>query len=626
MNKLVLLLCFILVVTSTQALVIEQPTQDGGTGRRVGFNTGGVLLSTGQTFNYSQNIDAPPTEFRFDTLFCEAGGCITNVTLRIEHTTNNLPNGTIVASTYIGTLQANTSYVVNFTTIYENLQPYTNYAIVFNTTASPISSRNTHIATNATANYVDGSLLNFQGAPWTNVSGDMKFYLLIGSQPHGLYITAREIETANLLTNFNFTLENGSIYNSGDNSTLYINISDGTYTGTVSKQSYIPITQNFEVINDSFYILYFTPSTNINFTFFDEQTNEPILNISYLLYNPQTGYSIEANTTTGSIGDSVLSDGLYTLEYSSEGYRLRRYFFYIPLNAVNLSNSRLYLLNESEGDSYLPNILNENDDPYTGVFQALRWYSVGDGTGEYRLVESSQVDSQGLAAMFLEFNTASYIFRAKNLITNEIDASYYVPKQLFLQSETYRVIFQEGLFGTFQELEDMQGTPIQYFNTTTEYYQYSYSSKPSSIYNICLQVSTTFGINHTVTTVCSVSTDASLLYVFNSTQNPGYYHAAAFANTTEGVTYLLAQRQDNFLSRDQFPQTELYKNIGILAAFFLALTGAFMVPQLPAIGIFFMIGGVGLIGTLVLNIVPFGSLIFIGICIIGFLVAVITKK
>ena len=458
-------------------------------------------------------------------------------------------------------------------------------------------------------------------------TSEIAFLASGGSPPlnsNYLIITAENKVTKETINNFNISFLNGSSFTTTTGNITLINWTNGNYTSTITSSGYVTNITSFEHINNTSLNFQLAKDNAVSFNFYDEQTEEKILNITYNFFSDSLAFS--GNTTTGRINFTSLSAGTYTLEYSSNNYRKRNHFIYVPLATTSLFNTSLYLLNETEGNSYLPIILTQDDSPYSNYFQALRWYFNGVNTGEYRVIETGKVNAQGTATLFLEFNTASYKFRAYDLITNTVDGFYDTPTELFNQIETYRVVDGVSFFENFDNLGTLQATNITYHNTTTEFYEFSFAGVPENINSICLEVTKTFIVNVSVILECSTAENGALTYLFDVPRVNGTYSAVSYAVDTDGVKYSLAQRQDNFIVTSSFPTTQVYKNAGLLAGFFVTVTGAFVVVTQPVIAIFIMLAGIGILGTSVLGVIPFGAVFFITMLVIGFIVALVVKK
>lgn len=484
------------------------------------------------------------------------------------------------------------------------------------------------IATATTgANYFNGVIDEYY--IWNRSLSSTEIAQLYQSyQQNGIYLSSKDSLNLSQVYPVTYTLYNGTgtsdFLNATTNTTAsgaYFNYSNGNYTVVVNASGYLTQTLSFEHINLTTTSFILVRDSAVAFTFYDEQTETPIFNVSYELIGT---YNTSGTTNSSFLNFTGLSSNTYQLVYNKTGYGLRNYYFYIPLADSAYKSVNLYLLNESEGDYYLPSVLTQAEQPYEGFFQALRWYDTGGGTGQYRVVEVSKVNAQGTTAMFLEFNTAFYIFRAIDLVNNTVDATYNTPKRLFNQQETYRVITDTGYFVTFDSLATLQGTKINYYNATIEYIDFAYSNKPEGITQICLELRRVSGINESTAQNCNFAESGINTIQFNTTANPGAYSAIAYAVDSAGITYPLANLEINRINNGVFPSQ--YKTVGLLVGFFVALTGGFLAVSIPLVGIIIMLGGVGLLGASVLGVVPFGGVFLVTMIAIGIMVAVMIRK
>jgi hypothetical protein len=260
-------------------------------------------------------------------------------------------------------------------------------------------------------------------------------------------------------------------------------------------------------------------------------------------------------------------------------------------------------------------------------FQALRWYSNGDGTGQYRVVETSQANAQGVASMFLEFNTAQYIFRAIDIQNNIIDASFNTPTRLFDQDVVYRVTQFTDFFDTTTLLGTLQNTQIQYFNTTSQFYQYQYANKPSALDEICLEYDVVNGAFTNSSKICSSSTSATLILQFNTTNQQGFYSVVAYgigSSLGGDIIFNLQTRQDTFI--DFATLTDQYALVGLFVMFIFAITCAGISLVAPIVGIILSALALGLFGILGLKIISIEGIVIISIIIISVIVGLVFKK
>jgi len=421
----------------------------------------------------------------------------------------------------------------------------------------------------------------------------------------GLWIGTRQGGSSN---RFEGIIDDVRIYDrvlsAGEISSLYSG--DNIDTGLVAYYPFRP--DYFKTINAEMFT-----NNQIAFDFRNEQTNEPILNITYELIS--NVFSIDGNTTNGTLNLDGLPLGNYELRYESDDFNPRSAFFFIPLGSQFATNRTLYLLNISEGDYYLPFILDENENVVpNSYFQALRWYVLGNDQGEYRVVETSAIDAQGRATLFLEFNTAAYIFR---LLQNEtILQTYPTPKYLFAQTEFYRFTTGSQLISSYENLGNFQAT-LEYVESTNDFFRLQYNDVSDFSSQVCMFVNFRYGNIDNTTSVCSTAPSATLTQIVNGSAT-GIYRA--WVEVTASIDGTVYQIENLLIDNRSNAGVSIMGAFGLFALFLALLVGALLSIYAPIVGlgliILVLVGFSGsFLGWVNINPIWVGGLIVISIAL-----------
>lgn len=461
---------------------------------------------------------------------------------------------------------------------------------------------------------------------WYRVLTDAEIHQLwnggAGYNPYGsgLRLNALDFYTSSPLYPVIYTQSNGSVYQNLTGSSINLNYSDGNYTFTASVAGYIDSTATIEHLTNTNYNFNMLPDNRINVIYRDEQTQQLLNNVSYSLINPL--YSRNGTSLTGLLNFTGIPIGSYQLRYQQPGYAPRSYYFIVPISTSTVANTILYLLDENEGSFYLPIVLDENQAVITdSFFHALRWYPTGVNTGEYRTVETSKIDDQGRATMFLEFNTVGYTFRAFQ--NNTIIADYPTPKFLFNQEEFYVINTGDSLISSLEGIDSLVVNLTFQNGSMVEYFQATFSDGLQRFGQVCLVVSRSYGITESINTSCSTSNSGTLTYIINSTLNPGFYTARVTATGNDGVRYVLDTLVKVFSTRT-LPVG--LRPFGLLVTALAMITALFLTISAPLVGVFMLVFILAGFGLQLLGLHLISSVFIGGITIGGIVLAVVFRR
>lgn len=149
-----------------------------------------------------------------------------------------------------------------------------------------------------------------------------------------------------------------------------------------------------------------------------------ISNVFYLTIKNETSNSIITNqtvyvqilsearnenfsTNNGTLFVDFLVPGNYTIRYWMTEAVQRDY--YVIFTGQSTNNITLYVLDEGISQFYLPKVYNQNGYACAqNTVSLMRYFILGDNTGEYKVVEMAKTDSIGQAVLRVVPNTINY--------------------------------------------------------------------------------------------------------------------------------------------------------------------------------------------------------------------------
>ena len=295
----------------------------------------------------------------------------------------------------------------NFT-ITTNLADY-NISLVSNNETQTITSSSTTYETNLSSTdtrlwNITLSATNYQDKTFTNynisVNGSLSTSLLLNQ--YDINFTATQIITSNTVTDFNITLQNGTIFN---NSVTYY-IDYGTQNITFSKEGYYNLTQEVTI------------DTNKTLTFTDVYNN--LLNVSVnslpgnSSINTYSGYvtygAIRYNytTTTGETAIPLVQGLNYSVFFDGGGSYASANTTLIP-NATN-TNQTFYVYNFN---SVRINIYNQTDSSL--MSQAVTIITIRDGLSFYNYTSNGTIILDFLTPEDYELRFSSLDFQDRSM-------------------------------------------------------------------------------------------------------------------------------------------------------------------------------------------------------------------
>lgn len=213
---------------------------------------------------------------------------------------------------------------------------------------------------------------------------------------------------------FNTTINNFSVttpeYGTLNSTNGYIEMPtiqnyNQTYTATSNNKtsSSGTINTNQTILN---YTIILYEFNSVYFTFLDENTGEIINTTSITLDIINDIYSVQYNTTNGTIYATILQPLSYVSLITANGYYDRSYYFTVTNDSTQ--NITIYLLNNTLANNITVNIIDERGIVVEGaIIKALK---LDPSDGEYKTVDISQTNFEGKTIMSLYKNTVFYKF------------------------------------------------------------------------------------------------------------------------------------------------------------------------------------------------------------------------
>ena len=161
-------------------------------------------------------------------------------------------------------------------------------------------------------------------------------------------------------------------------------------------------TNNSNYYNFSMYV-----SNAFDLTFRNESTNDILTNQTVYLQILSEARNANYSTTNGTLFIDFLVPGNYTLKYWVDPDVPREY--YVTFSGQSYNNITLYLVDEAISQYYLPKVYNQNGYACSqNTVSLLRYFILGNNSGEYRVVEMAKTDSIGQAVLRVVPNIINY--------------------------------------------------------------------------------------------------------------------------------------------------------------------------------------------------------------------------
>jgi hypothetical protein len=337
--------------------------------------------------------------------------------------------------------------------------------------------------------------------------------------------------------NYSFTRNYSTTSN-----TITINLTTlNNYNITFIKDEYIQTSFSYNLTSSTHEInITVYPTNDIRINFFDEETLEPITNVTVDLYG--SIYSANFTTTTNTYLLENLPNDIYRVHYglNDEVYKQRNYHAVIPHRDEDVVNSSFYLLNESEGTLFVRTIVDQGNIPVNGYLEIQRPYT---NTGEgfiYRSIEFVSIDSQGDAVFFAIPNDQQYRFRVYNSSFHLIN----IQSPSFLTSTNSQIVVDEDsdIMDNFNQATGTQ-TNLRY-QASSDSFVLDYVSL-NTIDGCCLEVTYALGTNRTTQKLCSAAASGTITLLANMNTINGTWTAYAIAQVGDQTYYIDEDYEEN---------------------------------------------------------------------------------
>lgn len=437
-----------------------------------------------------------------------------------------------------------------------------------------------------------------------------------------LNIKAKEVNTNNFFDDFQVSFNNGSSFLSSSETLTLINWTPGNYTVTINATGFITNSTSFEYLGgQKLVVTSLYPANEIFFNFLDENTREPVQNVTYELIS--TSYADIRNTTSGQGSFEGLPSGDYEIKYNSGGYNQRSYFFSVPLVNNQESNFTMYLINTSDATSFILTVTDQQNVPIdNSIVSLLRYYVIGNDL-VYEVVEMMRPNFNGETPFSAYPNTVDYVFRVtrnKEVIFQgaSTDIDDFSSTKLIDTEQFIRVNLLSSPFAASTEIDGFSYEPIIFINSTNTF-RFSFEDSNSTVSQVCLDVELN-GVSNFANTCLSSGSGIILVNVTNIT---GYkYVARAIVTSSTNAETFVVDTMDITIN-----QSSGRIVFGILGLFILMLTLIFVGTgmsedpvKMISVGAFAVIAySASFLGLVSISIVMQGT-IFIVACLLLWMV------
>jgi len=360
-------------------------------------------------------------------------------------------------------------------------------------------------------------------------------------------------------------------------------------------------------LNNSNYNFHTTLYHNLslNFSVYDEETDQLLIgNVSVQVIS--SDYSMNQTYTTNPFNFSFYQTSTtpdIEIRYSKIGYDGRSRYF--KVNGSLSPSYRLYLLNSSIGEQFLPTVTDQSGKNLEGiVVRAQRYFT---SCTCYRTVEESKTDFVGKSSLNLKFSTSEQkAWYTIQLLQNNILKFTSTPLLIKEQSPTFKMTIGNVPLSSFSRIDNIDSSLT--FNNATSQFIWTYSDSNNLISEAQLLVIRINNFNSQ--TICDTSTTeqtGTITCIINRTF-PGEYVAKTYIETnTEYSIY-----QHNILSVFALDSTNkplsLVDNEGLL----------FLITLVPIIGLV----AASPVLMIVFTAVAFVAMYFLGVSVISSFVLV----
>lgn len=437
-----------------------------------------------------------------------------------------------------------------------------------------------------------------------------------------LNITAIKGFDASTVSGFNTSANNsvGAAYNTTSGSYGTLNLLTGhTYLVNWSKTGYISMGVNISVENATQeYQFTVYESVDVQLNFFDEETLNPLTNVTFELLSDAFSNSYDTGASDSLFFDDLPS-ATYEIRYSRTNYSSRSYFVAIPLLSTGEANLSLYLLEDDLSTLFLREVVDQGINPLTGYYlQVQRPYPSTDNSSTiYRTVELAAVDSQGAAVFNAIANTQQYRFRV-------LDSNFQLTSTL---TDSYLIDTSSQIIGL------TSGSPMSNFNAATdatytlEYvnatgFVFDYTA-PNTIYKACLEVITDNGLTKSSTTTCA--NDYSSTITINPTiVNGSYYLANAYLYPDSNTLFLVdTEDLDKRFAGDRTVLKTIGPFLYVLLMLFCIGVGGY---RSPTVAVLMGVVGTAAFSLSFLGLYAFSTYLTGGLLVVGIIILLLLRE
>lgn len=340
------------------------------------------------------------------------------------------------------------------------------------------------------------------------------------------------------------------------NTTIGALVSASTSTGNVTFQTiqgydyfFVVNATNLEIANatrpsnnaTNLYNFSLRTANTFNFTFWNETTNTRITE-NVTLQIVSGSFAMNYTVTNGSINISLLTPGDYAITYWLDPDVPRNYFY--TLSAQSYNDIKLYIVDESISNLYLPIIINGNTVPLSNVtVQLLRDYIISGSTHAYSIVEMARTDTNGQAVLRVVPNIVDY----KLIFTSGSSSLSTTPTKFTANTNTYTFNVEGNPTTSLVGYENI-GKSLTFDNSTLTY-TFTWSDLQNIVSAGCLQVlKFKAGVQSTIVNGCVAGSSGSITQTINDTNQSSYVATASLTTNTQFSTLSAGSISTSFVT------------------------------------------------------------------------------